>query len=158
MRLAPIPIFFSSSPVEEAMARARQSSETTHPGHLASRAAEFMAFCIHRAINCERRIAGSDALLSSGKFLDIIVDEYLRKYCSEVSLLFLSLIKVFILVVDFCLDLKLRPGNRELRRLLLSQEPSHSKEYSWNWRLEKLPIMECMKTRYNFVIVSVICF
>ena len=86
MRLAPIPIFYSSCAVEEATAFARLQSETTHPGDLASRAAEFLAFCIHRAINFRRSPLGSfDILISSGEFLDIVVEEYLKTFCSNVG-------------------------------------------------------------------------
>ena len=124
MRLAPIPIFYSSSSVVDAMAFARFQSETTHPGDLASRAAEFLAFCIYRAINFDRNPAGSNVLTSSGQFLDIVVKEYLKSYCSTA-----------------------RKGNIHLRRLLQSQESSSSTEYSWNWRAEHLPILKCMKNR-----------
>ena len=86
MWLAPIPIFYSSCAVEEATAFARLQSETTHPGDLASRAAEFLAFCIHRAINFNRNlITYTDILISSGEFLDILVEEYLKTFCSNVG-------------------------------------------------------------------------
>merc|ERR1712130_295580 len=50
MRLAPIPIFFSSD-WKQAEEFAKESSFTTHPGAIAAEACAFMTFLIVEAIN-----------------------------------------------------------------------------------------------------------
>jgi len=121
MRLAPIPIFYSDQGFETVMQNARLSSETTHPGYLASRAAEFMAFFIHCAIN------RTNSDISPKDFSDNVVLAYLQSYCNE-----------------------LVPGNSLLRKLLLSNETEASTELSWNWKDSVLNIEKCMKNRGKF--------
>jgi len=123
MRLAPIPIFFSDQEVATVMENARLSSETTHPGYLASRAAEFMAFFIHWAINR----AASYSCISSKDFSDNVVSDYLQSFCDESI-----------------------PGNSVLRKLLLSNETEASTELSWNWKDSVLNIEKCMQNRGEF--------
>ena len=62
MRLAPIPIFFSTN-LKAAIHYAQQSSLTTHPGPIAAEACGFLSFLIQSAIT-------SGKVLDARTFLD----------------------------------------------------------------------------------------
>ncbi|CAJ1336123.1 unnamed protein product, partial [Effrenium voratum] len=68
MRLAPVPIFFSTRP-DKAAEYSEESSRTTHPGPVAAAACHFLGFFLARAIN-----RGPDT--GSAEFLDQVVEEY----------------------------------------------------------------------------------
>lgn len=72
MRLAPVPIAFSSD-VKQAMAVSAESSRTTHPGRCAAAACRFLGFLICRAMS------HTDGQ-SVRQFLDDCAEEYLEKH------------------------------------------------------------------------------
>jgi ADP-ribosylglycohydrolase len=145
MRLAPVPIFYSSVPLSICIKYCGLSSETTHPGALATRAAEFLGFLIYRAIN---RV-DSDTRTAAA-FIDTAVAEYLAKFCTQ------PVHDQTQAVANAAADgSSTLPSIREnrlkgidtLARLLRSSEPRGSTEYSWNWKMEDLDIEACMRSR-----------
>ncbi len=139
MRLAAVPVFFSHDPVRQAMEIARLSSETTHPGAIASRAAEFMAFVIHCAINRHnRRDPDLDLDPASPARSDGDLDE------TETAAQFLT--RIVALFLTEYIDMSME-GSDELCRLLRSKEDQHSTELCWNWKLPRLDIERCMLNR-----------
>ncbi|CAE7241021.1 CPK2, partial [Symbiodinium pilosum] len=112
MRLAPVPIFFSSDP-EKAAEFSEESSRTTHPGPIAAAACHFLGFFLARAIN--RESAGTTQTASA--FLDQTVEEYLSQEWPSAP-------------------------HRKLVRLLRSAEPEGSRERCWNWRDADGPFLE----------------
>lgn len=71
MRLAPVPIFFSST-CEKAAALSEESSRTTHPGKVAAAACHFLGFFLSKAIS-----RGADPSESAAQFLSKVVEDYL---------------------------------------------------------------------------------
>jgi ADP-ribosyl-[dinitrogen reductase] hydrolase len=124
MRLAPIPVFYARAPVDLCMKYCGMSSQTTHPGVLATRAAECMGFFIHRAINRPPEAAHQTAF----EFAVGVADEYMATYCATDSPLY-------------------KEGNDTILRLLASNEPMGSTEVNWNWRDERLGLELCMHNR-----------
>ena len=81
MRLAPLPVFYSSHDVDVAEEAAAASAAATHPGALAALTAAFLAFVLHRAVNlsAEQRRGGARAFVLGA------ADEYaakLRRACA----------------------------------------------------------------------------
>lgn len=72
MRLAPLPVYYSSHRVDVAEEAAAASAAATHPGALAALTAAFLAFALHRAINlpAEERRCGARAFVLG------VADEY----------------------------------------------------------------------------------
>eukprot|EP00435_Cladocopium_sp_Y103_P067444 s278_g30.t1 len=71
MRLAPVPIFFSST-CEKAAALSEESSRTTHPGKVAAAACHFLGFFLAKAIS-----RGTEPCQSAAQFLSQVVEDYL---------------------------------------------------------------------------------
>lgn len=145
MRLAPVPVFYSSVPVDICTKYCGLASETTHPGALATRAAEFLGFVIYRAIN---RV-DSDTRTAAA-FIDAVVADYLAKYCGvSQSSSEKSTTSPTNAVVSSSEPEKehKRKGIETLARLLRSNEPPTSTEYSWNWKKEVIDIETCMRNR-----------
>lgn len=121
MRLAAVPIFFSDESVEVAMLNSSLSSDTTHPGKIANRAAHFMSFFIYSAINRENN---NNANISASDFADSVAATYLTNF-NDLSI----------------------SGDKEIRRLLLAKEELTSTELCWNWRDPHLLIEKCLTNR-----------
>jgi len=129
MRLAPISIFFHRD-LSAAREVARKSSVTTHPGPIAAEACAFTAHLCAEAITHQGSLAGKAKV-----FIDHIVEKYLRVVIGD----------------------KRGSGYDELRKMLQSKEGVRSTELSWNWRSEKLQILQTLKNRgrrYNGYPVS----
>jgi ADP-ribosylglycohydrolase len=141
MRLAPVPIFYSSVPMSICIKYCGLSSATTHPGALATRAAEFMGFLIYRAIN---RV-DSDTRTAAA-FIDAAVAEYLTKFCMHPSSGAEHSASTTRVGSPSTQEHRLK-GLETLARLLRSNEPPGSTEYSWNWKMEDLDIEACMRNR-----------
>ena len=105
MRLAPIAIFYSGH-LEQCMHYARESSYTTHPGHIAAECCALLAFLIAKAIRDPALPIGTDSgALSARGWLETQIEEYLRTVLGERS----------------------GDGVDQVRQLLQSNEP----EVSW---------------------------
>ena len=128
MRLAPVAIRFCNS-TELALKVAKEQSEATHPGVMASEACRFLVFILVKAITrpsskVARREQNVDRNLNDIKaFLDSCVDQYLENYRDSINPTFLRLIK--------------------------SEESSDSLEQNWNWRGKSLPLSEICTRRFN---------
>jgi ADP-ribosyl-[dinitrogen reductase] hydrolase len=121
MRLAPVPVFYSHLSERLCMKYCALSSQTTHPGPLASRAAEFLGLFIHKAIN-----RNSDTVVTAAQFIDEVVADYIRLMTTSST----------------------HPdGMSTFMKLLSSQESGMSTELSWNWKNAVLDIETCMKLR-----------
>lgn len=123
MRLAPIPVFYSKASLELCMKYCGLSSQTTHPGVLATRAAEFMGYFIYHAIN-----RPADDMRTASEFAFMVSDLYLAEYCIKGTPSF-------------------KDGNDTIARLLVANEPMSSTEYNWNWREKQLGLDLCMHNR-----------
>lgn len=123
MRLAAVPVFYSSASVEMCMKYCGLSSQTTHPGIYATRAAEFMGFFIHKAIN-----RPDDDESTSFEFAVQIAEQFSAEFCSPDSSNYME-------------------GNNVIARLLASNEPIGSTEFGWNWRQQQLDLELCMHNR-----------
>lgn len=131
MRLAPIPIYFSTD-VTIARKMAYEQSLATHPGAMAAEACDFMAYLIVSAI--DRSVHDLSSSESAAHFIDAKVGEYLE------------------ILGEAPTDAK-----AELKRLLLSSEPDHSTERCWNWRDKFLGVEKTIANRgsnYNGYPVS----
>jgi len=129
MRLAPISIFFHRD-LSAAREVARKSSVTTHPGPIAAEACAFTAHLCAEAITHQGSLAGK-----AKEFIDSVVEEYLTEVLGN----------------------KRGSGFNELRKMLQSKEGESSTELSWNWRSEKLQILQTLRNRgrrYNGYPVS----
>ena len=82
MRLAPIAIFYSGD-LEQCMHYARESSYTTHPGHVAAECCALLAFLIAQAINDPALPAADMEDFSARRWLEMQIDEYLRTVLGE---------------------------------------------------------------------------
>eukprot|EP00298_Acanthocystis_sp_HF-20_P013520 c20391_g1_i2.p1 GENE.c20391_g1_i2~~c20391_g1_i2.p1 ORF type:complete len:438 (+),score=146.04 c20391_g1_i2:40-1314(+) len=127
MRLAPIPILYHKD-IEKAREMAVEQSFTTHPGLIAAEAAKFMSHIIVRAITSEQ------SQLNAKEFLDSVANEYLSLISNDTT-----------------------PAILLLKKLILSEEPSGSKERCWNWKHDSLNFSETLVSRgkqYNGYPVS----
>ena len=123
MRIAAVPVFYSTVPVELCMKYCGLSSQTTHPGILATRAAEFMGYFIFHAIT-----RPGDDISTAYEFALHTTTEYIAKYCVEESPWF-------------------KEGNDTIAKLLASNESLSSTELCWNWKNKKLELLLCMRNR-----------
>lgn len=82
MRLAPIAIFYSGD-LEQCMYYARESSYTTHPGHIAAECCALLAFLIAQAINDPALPVADMEDFSARRWLEMQIDEYLRTVLGE---------------------------------------------------------------------------
>ena len=121
MRLAPIPIFFSSADPSVCMHAARESSYTTHPGAIAAECCAFLAWAVAKAIHDPelplQPAAGGAEAITARQWLERTADEYLSTQLQDAS------------GAD-----RTGVGVDEVRKLLLSREPPESLERNWNWR------------------------
>ncbi len=123
MRLAPVPIFYSHLPVRVCLKYCGLSSQTTHPGSLATRAAEFLGLFIYRAIN-----RSQECRKTAVEFSDDVANEF----------------------IDI-LSTSRPPGFELMLRLLRSGEPDDSTELSWNWKNGSMLFVEqCMINRGDY--------
>lgn len=121
MRLAPVPVFFSEAPIDVAMKYAGLSSQITHPGDIATCAAEFQAYFIHRAMH-----RNGDMASSAAKFANATAEEYIEMLQRKQHL---------------------SKAETLLLRLLQGNEPPTSTELSWNWRQSTLHLHSTMINR-----------
>ena len=84
MRLAPIAIFYSSD-VEQCMHHARESSYTTHPGHIAAECCALLSFLIAKAIHDPALPISTDGALSARGWLETQAEEFLHTVLAERS-------------------------------------------------------------------------
>ena len=121
MRLAPVAIRFCNN-IDLAIQVAKEQSEATHPGTLASEACQFLCYILVNAINHN---LSTDIKRENIKvFLDSVVSQYLKSYKSIISSTFL--------------------------RLLEANEDPTSLEENWNWRSNILPLSEICERRLKF--------
>ena len=121
MRLAPVPVFYSHLSERLCMKYCALSSQTTHPGPLASRAAEFLGLFIHQAINRD-----IDIFITPAQFIDEVAANYIK-------------------LMTTCIHPP--EGLTTIMRLLASEESESSTELSWNWKDPTLDIEKCMVSR-----------
>lgn len=112
MRLAAIPIWCRSD-LEAACKYARESSYTTHPGHIAAEACAFLAYAAVKAIS------STSAHDNAQTFLDECVAKYITLLDEEANAL---------------------EGQDVVRKLLQSNEADDSLERNWNWKADSLDI------------------
>eukprot|EP01126_Amoeba_proteus_P036425 TRINITY_DN3709_c0_g1_i3.p1 TRINITY_DN3709_c0_g1~~TRINITY_DN3709_c0_g1_i3.p1 ORF type:complete len:405 (-),score=51.83 TRINITY_DN3709_c0_g1_i3:498-1712(-) len=119
MRLAPIPIFFHRD-IQLSTEMARQSSFSTHPGHLAAEACAFLAYAITSALVRKEPE-------SPQTFLERLCTEYEQELAKHST-----------------------PIAQTLLRLLRSNEKETSQELCWNWKSPKLEIRKTLHNRGKF--------
>ena len=122
MRLAPIPIFFSTPvehpgrhPLQSCMDAARESSRTTHPGAIAAECSALLAYLVARAIHDPRLPIAkgqNEGSLTARLWLEAEAAEYTAAVLGEQT----------------------GTGIEEVRKLLASAESEGSLERNWNWR------------------------
>ena len=116
MRLAPIAIFYSGD-LEQCMHYARESSYTTHPGHIAAECCALLAFLIAQAINDPALPVADMEDFSARHWLEMQIYEYLRTVLGE----------------------RTGDGVDEVRQLLQSNEP----EVKAAQDTETMPVLTC---------------
>ena len=165
MRLASISVFFSSEDTSEytsdtnlgatavspglcqCMKYARLSSQTTHPGVLASQAAEFLSFACTRAIS-----RPADDMLTASEFIEMIADDFIELQCTVPPAASAE-------GGDGTTIPGIRPNYGDMVRLLRGQEGPESTELCWNWRHPQLDIEECNRIRgwsYNGIMLVIL--
>lgn len=133
MRLAPVPIFYSSpQSLDLAIESAALSSLTTHPGFLATETAKFLAFLIHLGIN--RPEAGKPC--SAREFLEVCCTDYITRIDDR-----LASAAERSNTRDECEALQ------QLRSLLASDKEDDSTERCWNWKAESLELRKTFNAR-----------
>lgn len=120
MRLAPVAIRFCNN-LELALEVAKDQSEATHPGSLASEACHFLCYILVNAINNNHQSCEEIDRQNIKVFLDSVVLQYLNKFTETLSAKFIRLIK--------------------------ADESSTSLEENWNWRSKRLPLSEICERR-----------
>lgn len=129
LRVAALPIFLRSRPLEEMLAAARESSYATHPGAVAAECCAFLAFTVREALL--RRADSGEGALTMRAFLDGAATAYALRLDGDLA--------------DAGLSLPDRSARELLRRLLRSPSaappPSdaawQSLELAWSWRVER---------------------
>ena len=125
MRLAPVAIRFCNN-LELALKVAKQQSDATHPGRMASEACRFLTFILVKAITRPSFNSSANSHQTEENiqaFLDSCVEQYLKGYEDQIDSRFVRLIK--------------------------ASEKSDSLEENWNWRAKSLHLSEVCKRRID---------
>jgi ADP-ribosyl-[dinitrogen reductase] hydrolase len=152
MRLAAIPIFYHKSPQSTLRKYAILSSLTTHPGDDASEACAFMSYIIYEAINRTKfpveKSKEIENINTSNRFatLKMMIKQKIGNMINKKKVSTLTPIQEFLEDIIS----KYNTNNKNLKKLIASNEPKNSTEYCWNWRSSSIDIENTIKNRGKY--------